>query len=130
MFTYFVRNTVLSYLVRLEPFTSQFVRLQGGHFDHADRMFHSIGEAWDSASKLNHGDVKELIPEFYYLPDFLTNHNAFELGDRQDGHPLSDVVLPPWAKGSPHEFVRMHRAALESDIVSKSLHHWVDLIFG
>ena len=28
---------------------------------------------------------------------------------------LNDVELPPWANGSADEFVRMHRAALESD---------------
>lgn len=33
---------VASYLVRMEPFTQHFLRLQGGHFDLADRMFHSI----------------------------------------------------------------------------------------
>lgn len=25
-------------------------------------------------------DIKELIPEFFYLPDFLTNDNHFDLG--------------------------------------------------
>lgn len=48
---------------------------QGGHFDLADRMFHSIKEAWESASKNNMADLRELIPEFYYLPDFLVNTN-------------------------------------------------------
>lgn len=38
---------VASYLVRMEPFTQHFLRLQGGHFDLADRMFHSIkGRCW------------------------------------------------------------------------------------
>ena len=37
---------VASYLVRLEPFAQHFLSLQGGHFDLADRMFHSIEEAW------------------------------------------------------------------------------------
>lgn len=53
---------------------------QGGHFDLADRMFHSIREAWLSASKHNMADVKELIPEFFYLPQFFTNANNFDLG--------------------------------------------------
>ncbi len=53
---------------------------QGGHFDLADRMFHSVKDAWLSASKHNMADVKELIPEFFYMPDFLTNHNNFDLG--------------------------------------------------
>ena len=94
------RLIVSSYLVRLEPFTQHFLHLQGGHFDLADRMFHSIEEAWNSASKNNMADVRELIPEFFYLPDFLENQNRFDMGYKQNGEPLDDVLLPPWAKGS------------------------------
>ena len=43
---------------------------------------------------------------------------------------VSDVLLPPWAKGSARDFIRKHREALESDFVSENLHHWIDLIFG
>ena len=52
-----------------------FLKLQGGHFDLADRMFHSIRDTWLSAAKNNMADVKELIPEFFYLPEFLQNEN-------------------------------------------------------
>ncbi|XP_066509176.1 WD repeat and FYVE domain-containing protein 3 isoform X1 [Hoplias malabaricus] len=121
---------VASYLVRMEPFTQIFLRLQGGHFDLADRMFHSVREAWLSASKHNMADVKELIPEFFYLPEFLLNSNNFDLGSKQNGTKLGDVILPPWAKGDPREFIRVHRQALECDYVSAHLHEWIDLIFG
>uniref|UniRef100_A0A1I8G3P8 WD repeat and FYVE domain-containing protein 3 n=1 Tax=Macrostomum lignano TaxID=282301 RepID=A0A1I8G3P8_9PLAT len=121
---------VSSYLVRMEPFTQHFLKLQGGHFDLADRMFHSIREAWLSASKYNMADVKELIPEFFYLPQFLVNHNKFDLGTKQSGVSLNDVVLPPWAKDDSREFIRAHREALECDYVSSQLHNWIDLIFG
>jgi WD40 repeat protein len=121
---------VCSYLVRTEPFTQHFLRLQGGHFDLADRMFHSVKEAWLSASKHNMADVKELIPEFFYLPEFLENLNQFDLGAKQSGVALGDVVLPPWAKQDTREFIRVHRMALECDFVSQNLHHWIDLIFG
>ncbi len=43
-------------------------------------MFHSIKDSWLSASKNNMADVKELVPEFFYLPDFLLNTNKFDLG--------------------------------------------------
>ncbi|XP_050561954.1 WD repeat and FYVE domain-containing protein 3 isoform X1 [Spodoptera frugiperda] len=121
---------VCSYLVRMEPFTQHFLKLQGGHFDLADRMFHSIKEAWNSASRHNMADVKELIPEFFYLPEFLVNSNNFDLGCKQSGVSLGDVVLPPWARGDAREFIRGHRAALECDYVSHRLHHWIDLVFG
>ncbi|GAA6080651.1 WD repeat and FYVE domain-containing protein 3 isoform X1 [Tachysurus ichikawai] len=103
---------------------------KGGHFDLADRMFHSVREAWLSASKHNMADVKELIPEFFYLPEFLLNSNNFDLGSKQNGTRLGDVILPPWAKGDPREFIRVHRQALECDYVSAHLHEWIDLIFG
>ena len=66
--------------------------------------------------------MKELVPQFYTEPSFLTN----ELGIA----PSYDVVLPPWAHGSSNEFVRLMRAALESDHVSAHLHLWIDLVFG
>lgn len=54
-------------------------------------------------------DVKELIPEFFYLPEFLANQNKFDFGTKQNGEVLGDVVLPPWAKNDPREFIRLHR---------------------
>ncbi|XP_030628686.1 WD repeat- and FYVE domain-containing protein 4 [Chanos chanos] len=121
---------VASYLVRMEPFSQTFLSLQGGSFDVPERMFHSVQKEWESASGDNMSDVRELIPEFYYLPDFLVNSNNFEFGRMQDGTSLGDVVLPAWAKGDPQEFIRIHREALESDYVSAHLHLWIDLIFG
>ena len=47
-----------------------------------------------------------------------------------DGTRVNDVHLPPWAHNSPIEFITTHAAALESDVVSASLHLWIDLIFG
>eukprot|EP00117_Sycon_ciliatum_P047473 scpid10624/ scgid33909/ WD repeat and FYVE domain-containing protein 3; Beach domain, WD repeat and FYVE domain-containing protein 1 len=121
---------VSSYLIRLEPFTQHFLRLQGGHFDHADRMFHSMEDQWASASEINMADIKELIPEFFYQPDFLQNKNKFKLGVKQNLDELDNVILPLWAKGDAHEFIRVHREALECDYVTSRIHEWIDLIFG
>ncbi|GAB2248593.1 hypothetical protein Droror1_Dr00008475 [Drosera rotundifolia] len=122
---------VLFYLVRLPPFSGENQKLQGGQFDHADRLFNSIRDTWLSAAgKGNTSDVKELIPEFFYMPEFLENRFKLDLGEKQSGEKVSDVGLPPWAKGSAREFIRRHREALESDYVSENLHHWIDLIFG
>ncbi|ODV86682.1 hypothetical protein CANARDRAFT_174748 [[Candida] arabinofermentans NRRL YB-2248] len=121
---------VTSYLIRLKPFVKSYLLLQGGKFDHADRTFYSIAKTWYSASRDHTTDVRELIPEFYYLPEFLVNSNNFEFGNLQDGNKVSDVILPPWAKGDPLIFVSKMRQALESDYVSKHLHEWIDLVFG
>ncbi|KAL6888469.1 hypothetical protein ACP4OV_009495 [Aristida adscensionis] len=120
---------VLYYLLRLEPFTALHRNLQGGKFDHADRLFQSIESTYRNCLS-NTSDVKELIPEFFYMPEFLQNSNSYHLGVKQDGEPLGDVGLPLWAKGSPEEFIHINREALESEYVSSNLHHWIDLIFG
>lgn len=121
---------VCSYLIRIEPFTQEYLNLQGGSFDHTDRLFHSIPTSWSSASKLNTTDVRELIPEFFYLPDFLTNSNHFDFGRKQTGEAIDSVILPKWAKRNPRLFIQMHREALESEYVSENIHNWIDLVFG
>ena len=122
---------VTSYLIRLQPFVKSYLLLQGGNFDHPDRLFYSIEKAWSSASRENMTDVRELIPEFYYLPEFLLNSNGYDFGSRQgNGGSIDTVILPPWAKGDPRIFISKNREALESEYVSKSLHQWIDLVFG
>ncbi|KAI8062663.1 hypothetical protein BC940DRAFT_244066 [Gongronella butleri] len=122
---------VCSFLIRLEPFTQHYLKLQGGTFDHADRLFDSVGKAWESASEKNMGDVRELIPEFFCLPEFLENVNKFNFGTKQgSGESIDSVALPPWASGDPKIFIHRHREALESEYVSSHLHAWIDLIFG
>jgi hypothetical protein len=70
----------------LPPFSTENQKLQGGQFDHADRLFNSVRDTWVSAAgKSNTSDVKELIPEFYYLPEFLENRFNLDLGEKQSG---------------------------------------------
>ncbi len=122
---------VTSYLIRLQPFVHSYLLLQGGSFDHPDRLFYSIERAWFSASRDNMTDVRELIPEFYYLPELLLNENGYDYGVRQgNGGAIDTVQLPPWAKSDPKIFITKHREALESKYVSQHLHQWIDLIFG
>ncbi|CBN78887.1 conserved unknown protein [Ectocarpus siliculosus] len=121
-------GVVLHYLVRLQPFAELHREMQNGTFDVADRLFSSVARSWDMCTSAL-SEVKELTPEWYSLPDFLTNVNGFAFGKAQDGTEINDVQLPPWA-GGPADFILKHRAALESDYVSQNLHHWIDLIFG
>ncbi|XP_065076465.1 neurobeachin isoform X14 [Ochlerotatus camptorhynchus] len=119
---------VLNWLIRMEPFTTMFLALQGGKFDHPDRLFSSIALSWKNCQR-DTSDVKELIPEWYFLPEMFYNSSDYRLGQREDGTLVSDIELPPWAK-TPEEFVRINRMALESEFVSCQLHQWIDLIFG
>lgn len=80
-------------------------------FDVADRQFHSLNSTWRLLMD-NPNDVKELIPEFFYLPDFLINMNKLDLGVLQASkYRVDDVELPRWAT-SAQDFIIQHRRAL------------------
>ncbi|KAL0973092.1 hypothetical protein UPYG_G00198850 [Umbra pygmaea] len=121
-------NATLRWLLRIEPFTTFFLNVNHNKFDHPDRTFSAITHSWRQGQR-DTSDVKELIPEFYYLPEMFGNSNGYHLGQREDGNMVGDVELPPWAN-TPEDFVRINRMALESEFVSCQLHQWVDLIFG
>lgn len=123
-------GAVLHFLIRLEPFSQYFIEFQSGRFDVPDRVFHSVGQSWELSSSQSQSDVKELIPEFFYLPAFLNNMNRFKFGSKQDGTKVDEVVLPTWAHNSSRNFIRLHMEALESEFVSLHIHQWIDLIFG
>ncbi|KAJ5075084.1 beige/beach-related [Anaeramoeba ignava] len=118
---------VLSFLFRMEPFTSLF-------FKKTRRIsqsiaVNSISDAWESCLT-NQNDVRELIPEFFYFPEFLENINIITSSyPDKKGPKIPDAQLPRWAK-NPKDFIRIHRQALESEYVSAHLHEWIDLIFG
>lgn len=120
---------VLFYLLRLEPFASLHIELQAGRFDFPDRLFSSVMQTWKSCMT-SLSCFKELVPELFYMPECLLNINGYDLGEKQDGTRVGDVLLPHWAHHSAQKFVDIQRAALESEYVSANLHHWVDLIFG
>lgn len=121
---------VLHFLVRIPPFTGMFLHYQDDNFDLPDRTFHSLHTTWRLTSSDSTTDVKEMIPEFFFLPEFLINHEGFDFGVRQSGERVDSVQLPPWCLNDPRLFVLIHRQALESAYVRENLPHWIDLVFG
>jgi len=75
-------------------------------------------------------DVRELIPEFYSMPEFLSNSNLVNFGIKEDKTVVDDVLLPEWAEKNPIKFVQTMREAMESSYVSQNLDLWIDFIFG
>lgn len=111
-------------MIRMEPFTTLHIQLQSGRwerwlvhdispnfpnsvvsccfvlwlfrFDCADRQFHSVAAAWQARME-SPADVKELIPEFFYFPEFLQNMNGEE--------DCTFCKLAVWKQMNPLSFV-------------------------
>ncbi|EAY00686.1 Beige/BEACH domain containing protein [Trichomonas vaginalis G3] len=126
--TYSCPFHIYFYLLRLEPFTTCHIEIQDGHFDVPGRLFSNLQSSWVSASGCMN-NYKELIPEFFYFPEFLQNVDRFKFGKMMTGDVVDDVVFPPFTS-SAASFVLLNREALESDYVSAHIGDWIDLIWG
>ena len=118
---------VCNYLLRVFPFTHISIELQGSSFDNPDRMFLSIEQSFKSSTSQK-TDVRELIPEFFYLPEMFINTNKLNLGFQEDGQEVNDVITP--CNNNPYDFTMMMRNTLENDEVSNKINNWIDIIFG
>ena len=118
---------VCNYLMRIFPFTHIAIELQGSKFDQPDRLFLSVETSFYN-SVTQKTDVRELIPEFFYLPEIFLNINDLNMGVLENGKKVNDILTP--CHNNPYEFVLTMRTVLESNEVSSSIQNWVDLIFG
>lgn len=123
-------SAACSYLLRLEPFTSEYVSILSGNSFKKEDFITSISESYKSVTK-KFDDYRELIPEFFFMPEVFLNLNHYDFNNEQteNNKENGDVILPGWAK-SAEDFIYKHREALESDYVSSVLNDWIDLIWG
>lgn len=96
-----------------------------------------------SIQRLYQWTPEECIPEFFYDPSIFSSihtGNLIQSDIISDIYTvgfkklcllldLPDLKLPSWCS-SAAEFIRAHRLLLESDLVSRKLHYWIDLTFG
>ena len=112
---------VLSYLVRIEPFTTMHVNYHSGRFEAITKIFKSIPLAYKNATTLK-TDFMELIPEFFINPEFLLNKENFDLtGSSNINEPAAnsnisiqtDSIIPDCSNSSDHIIINTD---LNSDI--------------
>ena len=124
------------YLMRLFPYASALIELQGNKFDDPQRLFHNLHLTFTSATGQK-SDVRELCPEFFYFNQMFMNINNFNFGKAIDittsnedaQYTIGNVQLPKWAEDNISVFVQTQRTILE-ETSTKDIHEWVDLIFG
>ena len=123
---------VSHYLTRIFPFSFVSIEIQGEKFDDPNRIFSSIYKSFESASSLK-DDIRELIPEFYTIPEIFLNKNNLNLAqDKTDANNnkiiINDVELPSWCNNLPFNFVTEKRKLLEKSELK--INKWIDMVFG
>ena len=123
---------VTHFLTRIFPFSCISIEIQGDKFDDPNRMFLSIFRTFESASTQK-DDIRELIPEFYTLPEIFQNKNNLNLAQgKTDANNekiiINDVELPPWSDDLPSNFITEKRKLLEKS--NLKINKWIDIIFG
>ena len=125
---------VSHFLSRIFPYSYVSIEIQGEKFDDPDRIFTSMEKTFKSTATFK-DDVRELIPEFYMLPEFLMNKNNLNLSQNKSNTDnniviINDVKLPLWCNNNPINFVVTLRRYLENNVVNSNINKWIDLIFG
>ena len=139
---------VCNYKIRFFPYTFISIELQGNNFDDPNRLFFSIEDTFYNIS-CQKGDLRELIPEFYYFPEFFWNINKINLGIRMNGIKVDNVIMPSdpskidkdkekekknnneYEKSNYYlsfKFVEKMRNLLESKQIN--IIPWINIIFG
>ena len=120
---------VSNYLLRLFPYSFLGIEIQGDGFDSPNRLFFSIkGTMKNTLSQKS--DIREFIPELYYLPELFTNSNELKLGTLSNRREIDNVEIKeqdeiPLMK---YQFISNLKTYLEFGDLK--LNNWINLIFG
>ena len=142
---------VCHFLTKLFPYTLCGIEIQGKGFDAPDRLFINIDKTYSNCFT-EKGDLRELIPQFFYLPEMFININNLEFGNLQkpvnfqnntydifiqmgkgtgeknDIVNVNDTLLPKWCDNNEYKFISLHREILEKGY--SNIEKWCDLMFG
>ena len=122
---------VFNYLLRVLPYSFMAVEFQGEDFDNSNRLFFSIEKTLKSTLNLK-SDLREMIPELFYMVEIYYNKNNLSLDNLYDGTEINYVQIYPNEDeknkmNNIFKFISEMRNSLEKE---KNLNKWIDLIFG
>ncbi len=130
---------ICNYLLRIIPYSFLNIELQGDYFTDQSRIFNNLYNTSKNVLTLI-GDIKELIPEIYYLPELYYNINDFNFKDKNlnlnniELFKFFDKIKLPKNKedyiNKYFLFCKFCLDLLENECVSKKINLWFDLIFG
>ena len=115
------------------------IEMQGNNIDSPDRLFYSVEGALNNMS-LQKSDLRELIPELFYLPEMFMNINNINFG-KTGAIKIDDCIVPNDNKEKTIEkfciFINEMIYYLEKDedksswlTKTEDISDWIQIIFG
>ena len=137
---YSTSGYLITYLVRISPFTEEQIRFQNNQFDSPSRQINSIDEILHILESSH--DNRELIPEYFTSMEFLLNSNYVNFGYRlNDKVMINDIQCPDKYFNSISQYIYFNRLMLNIKSHYEQINipafkqelkisEWIDLIFG
>ena len=134
---YSTSSYIFYYLMRINPFGQNLIKLQNFKLENPNRMFLSFREAYSILESST--DNRELIPDIYCYIDYLCNINCSFLGERNNNNLVDDFyVSNEYLEfdnntniiSSYVESLYRLRKLLNHKTTSIKIDKWVDIIFG
>ena len=127
---------IIYYLMRMNPYEENLIRLQTGQFDSPSRMFNSFGET-EQILKVN-SDNREIIPDFFSYFDYFCNLNCCFFGKKvKDNMIVDDLNVTKFYSSKYTNIISSfvnalfnNKKLINNSYISKILGQWVDNIFG
>ena len=128
---------LFNFLLRVFPYTFLHIEYQGNNFDNPNRLFRSVEIALNN-SLIEKTDLREMIPEFFYMIELFYNKNDILFEKPSDNIELDYVFIKEKEKENKNsqfrekmknyaKFLGKMRKDLEEEV---NLNEWIDLIFG
>ena len=126
---------IFYYLMRINPYGTNLIKLQNYHLEDKNRIFNSFSEIEVILSVGN--DNREMIPDFFCYFDFLCNLNCCFYGVKSNKELIDDFKLLNKVSLNNYNMTSSYinllfnnRRILNNHYISKTLSKWVDNIFG
>ena len=119
---------VIFYLMRINPFSNNMIKLQTNDFDVPNRQFSNILGTLELCEKYNNN--RELLPDLFETPEIYYNINYNDFGKLKNKIRIHNILFEPYAKNGI-EFCYDLKNRINNDIkVNENINLWIDFIFG
>ena len=127
---------VFYYLMRINPYTQNLIKLQSFHMEEADRMFNSYSDM--ESILITGSDNRELVPDIFCYIDYFCNLNCNFYGIKKSNLDIIDDFKMQKLLSNTNltnislyiDSLYNNRKFINSNYISEKINKWVDNIFG